>query len=128
MPTLDDQRSSRSLFYAGWVLSILSASFLLVGSLTAFLASPQVVAGTGKLGYAPGFLHILSPIEFICAALYLIPRTAVLGALLLTAYFGGAVASHLRVSDPTWPAPIVFAIIMWTGLLMRRPTLRKFIL
>ncbi|WP_263384773.1 DoxX family protein [Granulicella arctica] len=123
-----DLQPSRALNILGWVLSILPASFLLFGSVTAWHSSPEVIAGTAKLGYTADFLHILAPIEFVCAVLYLVPRTAVFGALLLTAYCGGAVASHLRISDPTWPAPIVFAIILWAGLLMRRPLLRKLIL
>ena len=128
MSTVDDSQPSKTLFYTGWFLSAIPAVFLLVGSVTAWLASPQVVAGTAKLGYTAAFLHILSPIEFVCAVLYLIPRTAVLGALLLTAYLGGAVASHARIGDPTWPAPIVFGVIIWAGLLMRRPLLRKLVL
>jgi len=128
MASTADLQPSKTLLYLGWVLTVLPASLLLFGSFTAWHSSPEVVAGTAKIGYAPSFLHILAPIEFVCAALYLIPRTAVFGALLLTAYCGGAVASHLRVNDPMWPAPIVFAIILWAGLLMRRPLLRKLIL
>ena len=117
----------KAAFYTGWVLTAVPALFLLSGSVTAWLGSAQVVEGTAKFGFAPGFLHILAPIEFVCAVLYLVPRTAVFGALLLTAYLGGAVVSHLRIGDPTWVVPIVFGVIVWAGLLLRRPQLRRFI-
>lgn len=118
---------SKGRFWMGWVLTALAGMFIISGSFTAWSASPQVVAGTGKLGYGPEFLRVLAPIEFVCGVLYLVPRTAVFGALLLTAYLGGAVASHLRVSDPQWPAPIVFGIVLWAGLMLRRRDVQKVI-
>jgi hypothetical protein len=128
MSTLDDTQPSKGLFYTGWVLTGLVGVFLLFGGVNAWIASPQVVAGTAKFGFPPGFLHILAPIEFLCGLIYLIPRTAVFGALLITAYCGGAVVTHLHASDPAWYGAIIFCIIAWAGLLMRRPLLAKLIL
>jgi predicted membrane channel-forming protein YqfA (hemolysin III family) len=119
---------SRARLITGWVLTGLPAFFLLFGCFTAWHASPQVVEGTGKLGYAPSALPIIGSLEGLCAVLYLIPRTAAFGALLLTAYCGGAVASHVRVNDPTWFGAVIFCTVAWAGLLLRRPTLASAIL
>lgn len=118
-------RPSKGLYWTGWVLSALPALFLLSGGVTAWFASPQVIASTSKFGYAPSILPVLASLEIACSVLYLIPRTSVLGAILLTAYFGGAVASHARVSDPMWVVPVVFGMVVWTGLALRRPSLRR---
>jgi hypothetical protein len=112
---------SKARLWTGRVLSAVPALFLLSGGVTAWFATQQVIAGTAKLGYPASLLPLLGTIELICIVLYLIPRTAVFGALLLTAYFGGAVASHVRISDPTWIAPVVFGIMVWAGLILRKP-------
>jgi DoxX-like family len=119
---------SKAALWTGWILGILPAAFLLFGSITAWSASPQVVEGMTKLGYTTRILHLLCVVEFVVAVLYLIPRTAVLGAILFTAYLGGAVASHARIFDPQWIVPVVFGIIVWAGLLLRQPRLRSLIL
>ncbi len=119
------ERPTKASLWTGWVLSTLAALFLLSGGVNAWFASPQVIAGTAKLGYTPAFLPVLGTIEILCVVLYLIPRTAVLGAILLTAYFGGAVASHARIGDPLWVVPVLFGVVVWIGLAFRRPDLRK---
>ncbi len=119
---------SRAAFWTGWVLTALPSLFLLSGSIMAALRSPQVVEGTARAGFPASFLPILAAVEFGCIVLYLIPRTAVLGALLLTAYFGGAVASHARLGQAQWVVPVVFGVVVWSGLLLRRPGLRRCLL
>ncbi|WP_446743729.1 DoxX family protein [Silvibacterium acidisoli] len=121
--TLTAPQPSKAALWTGRVLSALPALMLLSGGIFAWTASPQVVEGTEKMGYLSSLLPVLGTVELVCAVLYIIPQTAVLGALLLTAYFGGAVATHVRVQDPMWPVPIVFGIIIWLGLLLRRPHL-----
>jgi hypothetical protein len=66
----------------------------------------------------------LGAIEICCALLYAIPRTAVLGAVLLTGYLGGAIATHVRVGDPSFVTPLVLGMIAWAGLYLRDPRLR----
>jgi amino acid transporter len=121
--TLATPQPSKAALWTGRILSALPALMLLSGGVFAWIGSPQVVAGTEKMGYPSSLLRVLGSIELICAVLYIIPQTAVLGALLLTAYFGGAVATHVRAQDPMWPVPIVFGLIVWLGLLLRRPHL-----
>jgi hypothetical protein len=75
-----------------------------------------------KLQIPLGLLKTIGVIEVTFAVIYLIPRTAFLGAILTTAYLGGAVWTHLRVGDP-WFFPIIIAVLMWLGLALRRPAI-----
>jgi hypothetical protein len=65
--------------------------------------------------------------EVACTIIYLIPRTAVLGAILLTGYFGGATATHVRVGDPSFVGPVVLGVLVWLGLFLRDDRLRALI-
>jgi hypothetical protein len=81
--------------------------------------SPLVMEGwVGKAGYPPGALTPIAIVELACTLLYVIPRTSVLGAVLLTAYLGGAVATHVRVGEP-FLVPMVVGIFAWAGLYAR---------
>ncbi len=85
---------------------------------------PEVVAMfTTKLGYPAGALFGLALLELACAAIYVVPRTSVLGAILLTGYLGGAVATHVRVGD-VFVVPLVLGILVWVGLYLRETRLR----
>ena len=127
-PLVAAPQASKAARWTGWGLSILPALFLVSGSVTAFLQLPQALEGLSKLGYSAPILHPLAAVELICPILYLVPRTAVLGAILLTAYLGGAVASHARIGDPMWVVPVVFGILIWCALLLRAPRLRPLVL
>ncbi len=83
-----------------------------------FIQHPQVLEGTVKYGYTPMSLHFVGAALLVSVALYLIPRTAILGAILLTGYLGGAVATHVSHSEP-WFAPVIFGAVLWLGLLLR---------
>jgi hypothetical protein len=120
--------ASKAALWTGWILSALPAAFFISGSVTAWINSPQAVEGMMKLGYSSSIMRPLGLVELICGVLYLIPRTAVLGALLFTAYLGGAVASHARIGDPMWVVPVIVGVIVWVGLLLREPRLRSLVL
>jgi hypothetical protein len=128
LPLQAAPQAGKAARWTGWALSIVLALFLLSGSVTAFLQSPQVFEGLSKLGYSRPILRPLAALELILPILYLIPRTAVLGAILFTAYLGGAVASHARIGDPMWVVPVVFGILIWCALLLRAPRLRQLVL
>ncbi len=113
--------SQQSCTLDGLGPSVLPALFLLSGSVTAFLQSPQTFEGLSKLGYSAAILRPLAVLELVCPILYLVPRTAVLGAILLTAYLGGAVASHARIGDPMWVVPVVFGILIWCACCYAHP-------
>jgi hypothetical protein len=78
----------------------------------------------GKWGFPDGSLVAIGVLELACVLVYLIPRTAVLGAVLITGYLGGAVATHVRASE-AFVAPLVVGILAWVGLYLREPRLRE---
>jgi hypothetical protein len=89
------------------------------------LAKPdKVVEGFKDLGWDANLALALAILELSCTAIYVIPRTSVLGAILLTGYLGGATATHVRISDPSFAAPIVLGVLVWLGLYLRDARLR----
>ena len=115
------ERSGKGARMTGWVLSGLIALFIGSGGINALRGAAFVVAGVARFGYPASSLTALGIAELLCALLFLIPRTAALGAILFTGFFGGAVATHARIGDPTWPIPVVFALLVWVALLLRDP-------
>jgi hypothetical protein len=90
-----------------------------------FAQSPQAIEMfTGKFGYHQEMLVILGVVELLCVVLYAIPRTAVLGAVLMTGYLGGAVATHVRVSD-AFVVPLLLGVVAWGGLYFRDERVRN---
>lgn len=83
----------------------------------------QVVDGFQQMGYMDSLAVPLGIVELVCTLLYVIPQTAVLGAILLTGYLGGATATHLRVNEP-FIAPVVVGVLVWLGLYLRDTRLR----
>jgi hypothetical protein len=118
--------STRAL-WAGRVLSTLAVLFLTFDTVIKLLGSKEAVEGTVQLGWSPHHLPILAAIEVVCLALYLIPRTAPVGALLWTGYLGGAIATHLRVDNPLFSHilfPTYVAALIWGGLYLRDARVR----
>jgi hypothetical protein len=111
-------------------MSALPALFLLMDGVMK-LAKPEfVVKATVQLGYPERVIFGLGIVVLVCVILYLIPRTAVLGAILLTGYLGGAVATHVRVGDPLFSHalfPVYLAILLWGGLYLREERLRALV-
>lgn len=120
--------SSKRL-WAGRIMSAMPALFLLVDGAMK-LAKPEVVIkATVELGYAESVIVPLGVVLLTCTILYMIPRTAVLGAILLTGYLGGAVATHVRAGQGLFEIlfPVVFGALLWGGLLLRDERLRTLI-
>jgi len=109
---------SRKLFWAGCVVSALPVFMLLMSAGMKLSNAPQVAEGMEKFGYPNGVAFTLGIVELASVVLYVFPRTAMLGAILLTGYLGGATATHVRVSDP-FGTPIVVGMLVWLGLLLR---------
>ena len=123
-------RSTSAHQWAGRALSAVGVMFLLFDSLGKILQVQPVVEGTVRLGYPRDLVLTLGIILLGCVLAYAIPRTAVLGALLLTAYLGGAVATQLRVDAPLLTHvlfPTYVATLLWSGLLLRDERLRAFL-
>jgi DoxX-like family len=114
-----------TLWAARIISGLVSLFFLLDGAMK--LVKPDfVVQETMRLGYRESVIVPIGVVLIVCTILYLIPRTAVLGAILLTAYLGGAVATHVRAGEPVFSVvfAIVFGVLVWLGLYLRNPTLR----
>ena len=124
--TVESSAKKRST--AGYVLTGLVAAFLTFDTVMKLLQLAPAVQGTTELGYPAGTVVVIGAIELVCLVLYLIPPTSVLGALLLTGYLGGAIATHVRVGSPL-PThtlfPIYVALMAWGGLYLRESRLRE---
>jgi hypothetical protein len=119
----DLSRVSKARVWIGRALSGLSALFMILDGAMKIPKPEFVVKATTELGYPESVITPLGIVLLACTALYLIPRTSVLGAILLTGYLGGAVASHLRKSDGAFAVlfPVIFAAMLWGGLCLRHP-------
>jgi hypothetical protein len=125
-----DNESKKQL-WTGRVMSAVVVLFLLFDAIAKLLRVPAVVEGTAKVGYPDSSIQVLGVILLICTLLYAAPPTAVLGAVLLTGYLGGATATHLRIGDPVFSHvlfPVYMGAILWAGVLLRRPRLRGVLL
>jgi len=127
LPAARTVTGSRKALWAGRVMSGLAILFLAFDTVGKVLALAPFVQGTTELGYAASAVVGLGLIELVCLALYVLPRTSVLGAILLTGWFGGAIATHLRMGNPLFSHtlfPIYVAILVWGGLVLRNARLR----
>jgi hypothetical protein len=105
--------------WAGRVLSALPVLAMVASAAMKLARPPQVVeAFTVQYGYPANTLAAIAVVELACALLYVIPRTAVLGAMLVTAYLGGAVATHVRAAEP-FVIPVLLGVAAWAGLYLR---------
>jgi DoxX-like family len=111
---------------AGIATSVLVTAFLAFDAAGKLAGVPQVKEATQALGFPPGQALVMGIVLAICVAVYVIPRTAVLGALGITAYLGGAVTTNMRVEAPLFThtlSAVYLGVLMWVGLVMRRPAL-----
>ena len=106
--------------WVGRILSAIPAFFMLLSGTMKLIHPTSVVAAfTTQFGYPESAIVPIGLIEIACVIIYLIPRTAVLGAILVSSYLGGAVATHFRIQDPTGIAPFILGILAWGGLYFR---------
>jgi hypothetical protein len=120
-------RADKKAIWTGRILSGLAVAFTTFDAVIKVLQLPVAVEGTVKLGYPPGVVLGLGLIQLAMLALYLIPRTSVLGAVLWTGYLGGAIATHVRLGNPLFSHvlfPIYVAGFLWFGLWLRDRQLR----
>ena len=115
--------------WAGRIVSWLPGLFLLLDGVAKLFKPAPVIEGTVKLGYSESVIIPLGIVLIVCTVLYLIPRTAVLGAILLTGYLGGAVATHVRAADGIFPVvfAVTFGVLLWLGLYLRDARLRELV-
>jgi hypothetical protein len=114
---------SKTMLWVGRIMSALPVLLLLSSSVMKLMKPAPVVEGFAHLGYPASLALALGMIELACAVVYVIPRTSVLGAILLTGYLGGATATHVRIGEPFF-MPIVLGVLVWGGLYLRDDRLR----
>lgn len=117
---------SKASFWAGCILSALPVLLFAFTGMFGFLKPAMAMQGAAHYGYPDGVLLRITIVELACAFLYAIPRTSVLGAILLTGYLGGATATHVRVGEPFY-FPIIVGVVIWLGLYLRDGRLRALV-
>lgn len=118
-------RWTRLLVWAGWFVSLAPLYIVLTSANWKLTSNPWYVREFERIGWEVPALPILAGLQLAAIALYLIPPTAVLGAVLLTGYLGGAIASYVRIGE--WYPPVVpltTAVLAWLGLWLREPRVR----
>ena len=117
---------SKGARIAGWIMSILPVLLLIMSASFKFIQPTGFAEGVTEMGYTSGQMFKLGFVEIGCTLLYLIPRTSILGAILLTAYMGGAVTTHFRV-DQMFIIQVLVGVLVWGGLYMRDLRIRALI-
>jgi uncharacterized membrane protein YphA (DoxX/SURF4 family) len=114
---------SKAALWTGRVLSAVPVALLVMSGVMKFTKSPELVEGFTHLGWPENLAIALGILELTCTVLYVIPQTAVLGAVLLTGYMGGAIATHVRINEPIY-LHIGLGVVIWLGLYLRDARLR----
>ncbi len=121
------QPVSKSQLWTGRILSGVVALFLLMDGMVKVVGAKPAIEGSAQLGYPASTMLPIGVAVLIGTALYVFRRTSVLGAIYLTGFLGGAIATHVRVENPLFTHtlfPVYLAVMMWAGLALRSPRLR----
>ena len=121
---------SKKSIWAGRIVSALVVLFLCVDGGMKVVMAQVAVEGDARLGYPENTVAGIGVVLLLCALLYVIPRTSILGAILLTGYLGGAVATHVRVGNPLLGYvlfPVYIGVLVWGSLFLRDPRIRTFL-
>ena len=118
---------SKTTLWIGRVMSALPALLVLMSSVMKLMKMAAVVEGFARTGVPERLIIPVGVIELACVIVYVIPQTAVLGAILMTGLLGGATITTLRIGDPTYPMPVVLGMLAWGGLFLRDTRLRELI-
>jgi hypothetical protein len=119
--------SSKKMIWIGRVVSAIPVLLMLFSAALKFAKPVKVVEGMVRFGYPESQLFLLGLLESLSCVVYLIPRTAVLGAILMTGYLGGATASNVRIGDPSYIMTVFLGICVWGGLFFRDERVRALI-
>src|ERR1044071_1640506 len=115
---------SKAARISGWILTALTTLFFLVDGIMKIAKAQVALDGSAALGWPQELVPVIGYLLTIATILHLIPRTALLGAILVTAYLGGAVAIMMRLGTP-YAFPIIFCALMWAGFALRNPRVRQ---
>ena len=117
---------SKKQLWVGRIVSALPVLLLTFSAVVKLVKPAEVLTEFARLGYNESVVIGIGILELLCTVVYVIPRTSVLGAILLTGYLGGATATHVRISDPFIP-PVIVGVAVWIGLYLRDARLRALI-
>ena len=123
---MESATPSKAARITGWIMTILPSLMFVFSAVMKFVPSPQLTEGFTHLQLPISWAMNLGVLELGCLVVYLIPRTAVIGAILLTGYLGGAMLTHLRVGEPP-VVHVILGVVLWGGLYLRDPRLRALI-
>lgn len=121
---------SKSRLWTARIMSGLVILFMLMDSIGKFIQPEEVVQGTLELGFSEHHIALIGILGLLSILLYAFPRTSVLGAVLLTGYFGGAVATHIRLDNPLFShilVPVFLAVLAWGGIWLKDERIRNLI-
>jgi hypothetical protein len=125
--TTQSGSASKTSVWPGRIISALVVIFLLFDSAIKVLKLAAAVEGTVQAGYPVTAVQPIGIVLLVCILLYVIPRTSILGAILLTGYLGGATATMVRISNPWFLFPVVVGVLAWLGIFLRDERLRTLI-
>ena len=114
---------SKPIILVGWIIGIVPVAFLVMSGVMKLVRPDLFVPAFTKFGYDQSVIRPFGVVQLVCTVLYLFPRTAVLGAVLLTGYMGGAIATHLRVGDQYF-VQFGLGVLLWLGLYLRDRRIR----
>lgn len=126
MTSPSPQNISKKALWTGRILSAIAVLMLGFSGVVKLMKPDAVLQEFNRLGYPEGLVIGIGILELSCTLVYAIPRTAVFGAILLTAYLGGATATHVRIIDPFYN-PVIVGVLVWVGLYLREPRLRDLV-
>jgi hypothetical protein len=124
-----ESATQKKRLLAGRIVSALAVLFLLFDSVGHLIVPAAVADAFNRLGYPLKLGPVIGILELICIVIYVVPRTFVLGAILLTGYLGGAVSANLRVDDPLFETlfPVIIGALIWAGIWLRDERLRTLV-
>jgi uncharacterized membrane protein YphA (DoxX/SURF4 family) len=125
-PAADSVANPKWMTILGWVLTLAPAAMLIMSGVMKVTSAEMVTKGFADQGYPQGVHMPIGIAELVSTAVYLIPQTAVLGAILLTGYMGGAINTHVRLAEPIY-IQILIGVAIWLAIFLREPRLRRLI-
>jgi DoxX-like family len=118
---------SKTMLWTGRIMSAVPVLLVLLGSVMKLVKAAPAMEGLARAGFSEPFVVPIGILELVCVAVYVVPRTSVLGTILLTGLLGGATVTTLRIGDPTFPMPVILGMMAWGGLYLRDVRLRALI-
>ena len=119
--------ASKAMIWSGYVISALPVLALLFAGGVKLMRSASVVQGMAQYGSPANLVLVIGTLEVACTIIYVIPRTAVLGAILMTAFLGGATVANVRVGNPSYVITVILGILVWLGLYLRDARVRELV-